>query len=124
MRGRRSAGTEQEAAQDTHFGLEVREAVSADAITVAPHIYRVVLENDRVRVLEARGKPGDKTEMHSHPPQVTIGVKDSNFRLTSPDGQSVDVELKAGQVIYLDAVEHFAEVTGDSESQILLVELK
>ena len=98
--------------------------MSKDAVSVAPHIYSVVLENDRVRVLEARGQPGDKTELHSHPAQVTIGVKDSSFRLTSPDGESMDVELKAGQVIYLDSVEHIAEVTGDSEARLLLVELK
>ncbi len=98
--------------------------MAGDAVTVAPHIYSVVLENDRVRVLEARGKPGDKTELHMHPAQVTTGVRDSSFRLTSPDGESVDVELRAGQVIYLDAVEHIAEVTGDSEAHILLVELK
>jgi hypothetical protein len=36
----------------------------------------------------------------------------------------MDVELKAGQVIYLEAVEHIAEVTGEGESHILLVELK
>jgi quercetin dioxygenase-like cupin family protein len=95
-----------------------------DAIEVAPHIYTVVLENDRVRVLEARGKPGDKTELHSHPAQVTIAVKDSSFRLTSPDGRTMDVELKAGQAIYLDAVDHIAEVIGNSEVHILLVELK
>ncbi len=98
--------------------------MAGDAISVAPHIYSVVLENDRVRVLEARGKPGDKTELHTHPAQVTIGVTDSSFRLTSPDGESVDVELRVGQLIYLDAVEHIAEVTGDSEAHILLVELK
>jgi hypothetical protein len=55
---------------------------------------------------------------------VTIAVKDSSFRLTSPDGRTVDVELKAGQAIYLDAVDHIAEVIGNSEVHILLVELK
>ena len=38
-----------------------------DAVTVAPNNYKTLLENDRIRLLEYRGKPGDKTEMHSHP---------------------------------------------------------
>ena len=41
-----------------------------DAVKVAPHVYKVALENDRVRVLETRMKPGDKTSMHSHPAVV------------------------------------------------------
>jgi quercetin dioxygenase-like cupin family protein len=95
-----------------------------DALTVAPHFYKVVLENDRVRVLEARGKPGDKTEMHSHPAQVVIALTDGKFRFTSPDGQTVEAELKAGQAMYLEPVEHATEIMGPTESHNVLVELK
>jgi quercetin dioxygenase-like cupin family protein len=95
-----------------------------DAVTVAPHFYKVVLENDRVRVLEARGKPGDKTEMHAHPAQVVIALTDGKFRFTFPDGQTVEAELKAGQAMYLEPVEHATEITGTTESHNLLVELK
>ena len=38
-----------------------------DAVKVAPESYKVLLENDRVRVLEYRIKPGYKNAMHSHP---------------------------------------------------------
>ena len=41
--------------------------MSEDAVKVAPNSYKSILENERVRVLEYRGKPGDKTAMHSHP---------------------------------------------------------
>jgi quercetin dioxygenase-like cupin family protein len=95
-----------------------------DAVTVAPRVYKVVLENERVRVLEARGKPGDKTELHAHPAQVVIAITDGKFRFTAPDGQAIEAELKAGQVMYLDPVEHTTEITGTTESHNLLVELK
>jgi len=98
--------------------------MTGDAVTVAPHFYTVVLENDRVRVLEARGKPGDKTELHAHPAQVVIAITDGQFRFTSPDGHTVEAELKAGQAMYLDPVEHTAEITGTTESHTVLVELK
>ena len=45
-----------------------------DAVKVAPHAYKVVLENDKVRVLESRMKPGDKTEMHGHPALVAVAM--------------------------------------------------
>ena len=32
-----------------------------DAVSVAPHVYKVLLENDRVRVLDSRMKPGETT---------------------------------------------------------------
>jgi hypothetical protein len=40
--------------------------------TVPPRGHRVLLENDRVRVLELRIKPGEVTGMHSHPPCVRL----------------------------------------------------
>ncbi len=41
---------------------------------VVPQFYGVVMENDPVRVLEFRGKPGDKTDMLSHLALVPIGL--------------------------------------------------
>ena len=98
--------------------------MTGDAVTVAPQLYKVVLENDRVRVLEVRAQPGIKTELHSHPAQVGIAITDSQFRFTSPDGQTIEAELKAGQALYLPPVEHSTEVTGTTEAHVLLVELK
>ena len=36
----------------------------------------------------------------------------------------MDVELTAGQAMYLDAVEHATEIAGTTEARGLLVELK
>ena len=99
-------------------------ATAKDAVTAAPHVYKVVLENDRVRVLEVRGQPGDKTEMHSHPANVAIAITDGKYRFTSPDGRTMEAELKAGQAMYFDAVEHAGEFMGTGEARALLVELK
>ena len=77
-----------------------------------------------MRVLEFRGNPGDKTELHSHPAMVAIALTDGKYRFTSPDGQTMDVELTAGQAMYLDAVEHATEIAGTTEAHGLLVELK
>jgi beta-alanine degradation protein BauB len=74
-------------------------ATAKDAVTAAPHVYKVVLENDRVRVLEARAQPGGRTEMHSHPANVTIAITDGKYRFTPPDGRTTEAELKAGQAV-------------------------
>jgi beta-alanine degradation protein BauB len=95
-----------------------------DAVTVAPHAYKVVQENDRVRVLEFRGKPGDTTAMHAHPGTVVIAITDSTFKFTLPNGHSIEAALKAGQTICQDAVEHTTEVMGAAEAHVVIVELK
>jgi hypothetical protein len=42
----------------------------ADPVTTNPALYRVVLENERVRVLEYLDQPGDCTLAHAHPDSV------------------------------------------------------
>ena len=61
---------------------------------------------------------------HSHPGSVGIAITDGKFRFTSPDGQSIEAELKAGQTICQDAVEHTTEVLGTSEAHVVIAELK
>ena len=95
-----------------------------DAITVAPHVYKTVLENDRVRVLEARMAPGDKTPMHSHPAVVAVAIVGGKYRFTHAEGEPMEAELPTGAAMYLDAVEHETENIGDAEGVTLLIELK
>jgi quercetin dioxygenase-like cupin family protein len=98
--------------------------MAADAVKAAPETYKMLLENARVRVLEVRGKPGFKTAMHSHPAHVGVAIRDGKFRFTTAGGQRVDAELKAGQALYLDPVEHTTEIMGTGEAHVIIVELK
>ena len=45
-----------------------------DAAEAAPNVYTVVFENERVRLLEARVKPGDSSAMHAHPNYLVYGL--------------------------------------------------
>src|ERR1700757_3814014 len=49
-----------------------KTALAQDVVKVAPEQFKVVLENEHVRVLEFRMKPGDKEAMHTHPATVHI----------------------------------------------------
>ena len=96
----------------------------ADAIAVAPDHYKVVEDNDRVRILEFKGGPGTKTEMHSHPAVVAVIISGDKFKFTSPGGQSMELELGAGTAMYQDAADHATENTGDSDAHVIIIELK
>ncbi len=75
-------------------------------------------------MLEAGGSPGLNTGMHSHPNQVAIGLTDAKMKFTFPNGGSAEVELKAGEVIYLEPVEHTVELLAPEECRLILVEVK
>ena len=98
--------------------------MAEDAVKVAPHVYRVIMENDRVRVLDTTMKPGDTTAMHSHPAVVVDAISGGKFKFTSPDGQSMEMDVPAGQAMYMDASEHATENVGTTEGHVILVELK
>ena len=95
-----------------------------DAVTVAPHLYKVLLENDRVRVLEVRAQPGVKSAMHTHPNYVVVAISDGKYRFTSPDGKNIEIGLKPGWAGFFGPVEHTTEIIGTSEGHIILIELK
>jgi beta-alanine degradation protein BauB len=97
--------------------------MSHDPAVTDPDLYKVVFENDRVRVLEYRDRPGDQTHPHRHPDSVMLTLGSFRRRLLH-DGRQVDVELPAGEVRWLDAQEHAGRNIGDTGSHSIFVELK
>ncbi len=97
--------------------------MAKDPVQTNPNLYRVVMENDRVRVLEYRDRPGDRTIEHAHPDSVMVTLSSFRRRLLAGD-RSAEVELAAGEVSWLAAQEHIGENIGDSETVVVFVELK
>lgn len=97
---------------------------AGDPAVVAKDVYKLKLENDRVRVFDVRFEPGQRAEMHNHPDHVVYVFDDANLRLTGPDGKSQDVAVKAGQTIFLPAGPHAAENIGAKPAHNLVIELK
>ena len=85
--------------------------------------YRVIFENERVRVLEYTDSPGDRTTPHRHPDSVMYTLSSFRRRLVVGDAQR-EVELAAGQVGWLPAQEHHGENIGDTPTHVVFVELK
>ncbi|MEU8817519.1 cytoplasmic protein [Actinoplanes sp. NPDC048796] len=94
-----------------------------DPTVTDPGLYQVVFENERVRVMEYRDQPGDRTHPHRHPDSVMVTLSDFQRRISAGD-RTADVELTAGQARWLDAQEHFGENTGATATHCLFVELK
>lgn len=95
----------------------------SDPIITDPGLYRVLWENDRVRVLEYRDAPGDFTQPHSHPDSVMISLSSVDRVITAGD-REVPVHLEAGQARWLDAQTHQGRNVGQAETHSLFIELK
>lgn len=96
----------------------------ADPTAIAPHVYKTVIDNDQVRVLEVRMKPGDKTDPHAHPAVVAIMLQGGKARFEPSDGEPMELDMPSGEAMYLPATEHTTENVGDTEVHGFLIELK
>lgn len=94
-----------------------------DPAVTNPDVYRVVFENERVRVLEYLDEPGHRTTPHRHPDSVMHTLSSFRRRLLA-DGQQREVDMPAGLTGWLPAQEHAGENIGDTPTHVLFVELK
>ena len=84
-----------------------------DPVVSNPDHYRMLWENEHVRVLEYTDVPGDETTEHHHPNSVMVTLSDFQRQLRQGE-RTADVELAAGQVLWLPEQEHSGRNTGDS----------
>lgn len=94
-----------------------------DPVLTNPDLYRVLFENESVRVLEYRDRPGDRTTPHQHPDSVMYTLSSFDRRLVSGD-QEREVRIEAGTTSWLPAQEHAGENIGETDTHVLFVELK
>jgi hypothetical protein len=96
---------------------------SNDAVAADADAHHVLLENDHVRVYDARAGKGRKSPMHSHSPFVFVSLGTARLSLSLPDGKSTVFDTYPGQVIWLENAEHAWEVLS-GELHVIGVEVK
>ncbi len=102
-------------------------ARAQDAAKINPRSYKVVFENDRVRVLEYFSKPGLSIcgkGLHSHPVHLSIPLTDSKVKVTLPDGKVILAESKAGEMFWSPAGIHRTENLTGKDVRAYMVEMK
>jgi beta-alanine degradation protein BauB len=97
--------------------------MSLDPAVTNPEQYKVIFENDKVRVLEYMDQPGDLTTPHEHPDSIMYTLSSFRRRLVS-GGMQRDVELSSGTVGWLPAQQHHGENIGETRTHVIFVELK
>jgi quercetin dioxygenase-like cupin family protein len=100
------------------------ESGAGDPLTLYPENYRVLLENERVRVLDFRLARGAREQLHSHPAHLAVFLEDFTIRFTLPDGSTALREGRPHRVAWSDGATHASENIGESDAHGILVELK
>lgn len=62
-----------------------------DPSAMNPDLYRVAMENDRVRAIEYRDRPGDRTATHGQPDSVMVTLAGLRRRLID-DSHAIFIE--------------------------------
>ncbi len=103
-----------------------------DAVAAAPEHHKVLLENESVRVLDARIDPGQKVPVHTHRwPSVAYALATNDFVRYNVagavvlDSRNADIDIQPGSVVWLPPLGgHSVENVGDGEIRAIVVELK
>jgi len=92
---------------------------------VSPEVYKVLLENDDVKVLEVTFAPGQSDLMHEHGVLTYYGIKGGKLQNTLPDGTVREMEAPDGFVGHGDKiVKHQMKNVGTDTARFILVEHK
>ena len=105
-------------------GFGSKRAYAQDPVKVAPKNVKVVFENDRVRVIEVRIKPGEKIPVHSHPANVTIALSAFKVKWVSDEGEPTVKQFKLDTVVWSEPITHASENVGSTEIHAIAIELK
>ncbi len=103
-----------------------------DAMAKAPGHHEVLLENDKVRVLDTRVSPGDRTPVHAHEwPAALYVLSWSDFIRYDPDGnvlvdsRTMDRKPEIGAALWAGPIgPHYVQNVGQTELRIIAVEAK
>ena len=98
--------------------------MAADPVVTDGDKYKILLENDRVRVLEYKDLPGEKTTQHYHPSFVLYAQAPFKRKITLPDGKIINREFKQGDTLFSEAQTHTGENTGETPTNVIMVEIK
>ena len=99
--------------------------VSSGEMSTAEGDVKVLLDNEKVRVVEAVRPPGTVVPMHTHPTLVAYYFDATQVKLTSPEGKSTVKDIPAGKLIWFpNGVTHALEVMGPADQHVLVVEVK
>ena len=95
-----------------------------DPVKASPNHYKMLLENDEVRLLEMTLPSGAQDERHSHPAEMVYFISGGKLRIHLPDGTTADADIPDGGVMEHEAWTHQVENVGQTDVHAIIFERK
>ena len=91
----------------------------------APEHYKVEFENEYVRIIQVRYRPGESSAMHSHEPFVGVTLTGGQSNFTGLDGTSeIRPAGRPGDIIDGDLNPHAVVSVSEFDQESVFVEIK
>lgn len=99
--------------------------LNIDALQASPENFRLLFENEHVRVLEYSLKPGAKDKPHTHPPKSGYVLSGGKLKIYPGSAAAFISEDSTGMSYWSDYVgKHYVENIGNTTVTIILTEIK
>ncbi len=96
-----------------------------DPIKVAPHIYQLEFENERLRVIKQTIRNGETQPLHAHPDRLLVYLQTCAWMEDDGQGGQRMQSFKYGEVAWADAVTHGGDTANVVQECIILeIELR
>jgi quercetin dioxygenase-like cupin family protein len=96
-----------------------------DGLVSSPANFKLLLENDHVRVLQYTLPSGALDHWHTHPPRVGYVLSGAKIRVTEADGSRQDYDEKTGETYWADFSALHDTLNLDTKPYVaLLIEVK
>ncbi len=99
--------------------------LAQDPMEAASNVYqKVLLENEKIRVIEIVFEVGETAPQHSHPEHFVYALTSGKLKITNSEGKTIEAEINAGDVLWIPAETHTATNIGNTECKLIVTELK
>jgi quercetin dioxygenase-like cupin family protein len=104
---------------------EKKATLDIDALNASPDNFKLLLDNQYVRVLEYNLNPGKKDEWHTHPAKTSYVASGGQLKVYLEKGEIIMADEDTGTASWMDAVgKHYVENVGKTPIKIILTEIK
>ena len=99
--------------------------LNIDGLKASPANFKLLLENEHVRVLEYTLKPGEKDSTHTHPPKSSYIVSGGKIKVYLENGETLFFVENGGTANWSEYIgKHSVENIGNTTVKIVLTEIK
>jgi quercetin dioxygenase-like cupin family protein len=106
------------------LGFASQVAIAGEEMPVTKDV-KVLLDNDRVEVVEVNRSPGTVVPMHTHPTLIAYYFDAVTVKHTFKDGKTKVQDISSGELIWKpDGLTHALEVIGPGNQRALVIMIK